>query len=205
LASAQHRRRAYSFLLLDSGLAPDNQGSREEERDPIHRKNYQDRVQLKFTQKLKGLSQRQRHTFATVCAAGFFNNYDGALLSLAIEQIQRALRISESMLPRAASVITLGSLFAPLITSQADRRGRRTLLITTIALFSLLSGLTAFAWNAPSFVVLKFLTVIFSAAEGSIAMVMLVEEVNADARGLAVGMLGQSARAVSVSRRWASQ
>ena len=94
------------------------------------------------------------------------------------------------MLPRVASVITLGSLFAPLITSQADRRGRRTLLITTIALFSLLSGLTAFAWNAPSFVVLKFLTVIFSAAEGSIAMVMLVEEVNADARGLAVGMLG---------------
>jgi MFS family permease len=81
------------------------------------------------------------------------------------------------MRPRVASVITLGSLFAPLITSQADRRGRRSLLITTIALFSLLSGLTAFAWNAPSFVVLKFLTVIFSAAEGSIAMVMLVEEV----------------------------
>jgi hypothetical protein len=30
-------------------------------------------VQLKFAQKLKGLSQRQRRTFATVCAAGFFN------------------------------------------------------------------------------------------------------------------------------------
>ena len=147
-------------------------------------------MQLKFAQKLKGFSQAQRRTFATVCAAGFFNNYDGALLSLAIEQIQRALRISETALPRVASVITLGSLFAPLITSQADRRGRRTLLIATIGLFSLLSGLTAFAWNAPSFVMLKFLTVLFSAAEGSIAMVMLVEEVNADARGLAVGMLG---------------
>ena len=118
---------------MDSGLAPDNQSSREKEHDPIHGKNYQDRVQLKFTQKLKGLSPRQRRTFATVCAAGFFNNYDGALLSLAIEQIQRALRISESMLPRVASVITLGSLFAPLITSQADRRGRRSLLITTIS------------------------------------------------------------------------
>jgi putative MFS transporter len=147
-------------------------------------------VQVKFVKKLKGFSQAQRRTLGTVCAAGFFNNYDGALLSLAIEQIQRALKISETALPRVASVITLGSLFAPLITSQADRRGRRTLLIATIALFSLLSGLTAFAWNAPSFVTLKFLTVIFSAAEGSISMVMLVEEVNADARGLAVGMLG---------------
>jgi putative MFS transporter len=147
-------------------------------------------VQLKFTQKLKSLSQRQRRTFATVCAAGFFNNYDGALLSLALEQIQRGLKISEAMLPRMASLITLGCLFAPLITSQADRRGRRNLLLATIALFSLLSGLTAFAWNAPSFVVLKFLTVTFSAAEGSIAMVMLVEEVNADVRGLAVGLLG---------------
>jgi MFS transporter, putative metabolite:H+ symporter len=147
-------------------------------------------VQLKFTQKLKGLSKRQRRTFATVCAAGFFNNYDGALLSLALEQIQRGLKISEAMLPRMASLITLGCLFAPLITSQADRRGRRNLLLVTIALFSLLSGLTAFAWNAPSFVVLKFLTVTFSAAEGSIAMVMLVEEVNADVRGLAVGLLG---------------
>jgi putative MFS transporter len=147
-------------------------------------------VQFKFTQKLKGLSQRQRRTFATVCTAGFFNNYDGALLSLALEQIQRGLKISEAMLPRMASLITLGCLFAPLITSQADRRGRRTLLLATIALFSLLSGLTAFAWNAPSFVVLKFLTVTFSAAEGSIAMVMLVEEVNAEVRGLAVGLLG---------------
>ena len=61
-----------------------------------------------------------------------------------------------------ASVITLGSLFAPLITSQADRRGPRKLLLTTIAIFSLFSGLTAFAWNASSFVVLKFLTITFS-------------------------------------------
>ncbi|HXN86924.1 MAG TPA: MFS transporter [Candidatus Binataceae bacterium] len=147
-------------------------------------------MQLKFTKKLKGLSSRQRATFATVCIAGFFNNYDGALLSLAIEQIQRGLKISEASLSRMASLITLGSLLAPLITSQADRRGRRKLLIASIAMFSLLSGLTAFAWDARSFVALKFLTVAFSAAEGSIAMVMLVEEVNADARGLAVGLLG---------------
>lgn len=147
-------------------------------------------MELKFTKKLGSLSQRQRRTFAVVCAAGFFNNYDGALLSLAIKQIQRGLAVGEKTLGEMASVITLGSLLAPIITSQADRRGRRKLLIATVAMFSLLSGLTAFAWNASSFVVLKFLTITFSSAEGAIALVILVEEMNADIRGLAVGLLG---------------
>lgn len=147
-------------------------------------------MELKFTKKLRALSHRQRRTFAAICAAGFFNNYDGALLSLAIEQIQRGLAISNRALGRIASVITLGSLLAPIITSQADRRGRRKLLIATIAMFSILSGLTAFAWSATSFVILKFFTITFSSAEGAIALVILVEEMNADVRGLTVGLLG---------------
>jgi len=147
-------------------------------------------VQLKFIKKLRALSRRQRLTFAVVSAAGFFNNYDGALLSLAIEQIQHGLGVGEKTIGKMASIITLGSLLAPLITSQADRRGRRKLLLATFAGFSVLSGLTAFAWDATSFVILKFLTITFSSAEGAIALVILVEEMNADVRGLAVGMLG---------------
>ena len=147
-------------------------------------------MELKFTKKLRALSHRQRRTFAVVAAAGFFNNYDGALLSLAIEQIQHGLAVSERTLGRMASVITLGSLLAPIITSQADRRGRRKLLLFTFAMFSLLSGLTAFARGVPTFVILKFLTITFSSAEGAIALVIVVEEMNADVRGLTVGMLG---------------
>jgi MFS family permease len=63
--------------------------------------------------------------------------------------------------------------------------GRRRLLLFSLAMFSLLSGLTALSWNITSFAALKFLTVAFS-AQGSIAVVILVEEVNADVRGLAV-------------------
>lgn len=147
-------------------------------------------MQLKFIKKLRALSKRQRLTFAVVGAAGFFNNYDGALLSLAIKQIQQGLGIGEKTIGKMASIITLGSLLAPLITSQADRRGRRKLMLATFAGFSLLSGLTAFAWGATSFIVLKFLTITFSSAEGAIALVIVVEEMNSDVRGLAVGMLG---------------
>jgi MFS transporter, putative metabolite:H+ symporter len=147
-------------------------------------------LRLGFLRKLKSLPKRQRRIFLIVSVAGFFNNYDGALVNLALIQIQRGLRIVETALGPMAAVITLGSVLAPLITSQADRRGRRVLLLSTLAAFSLLSGLTAFAWNVVSFVVLRFLTVTFSAAEGSIALVILVEETNAGARGLVVGLLG---------------
>jgi len=147
-------------------------------------------VQFKFIKKLSALSQRQRRTFAVVSAAGFFNNYDGALLSLAIKQIQHGLNIAEKTIGSLASIITLGSLLAPIITSQADRRGRRKLLLATFVAFNLMSGLTAFAWGETSFVILKFLTITFSSAEGAIALVIVVEEMNSDVRGLAVGVLG---------------
>jgi MFS transporter, putative metabolite:H+ symporter len=147
-------------------------------------------IRVDFLRKLKSLAERQRRIFLIVSAAGFFNNYDGSLLNLALIQIQKGLQIVETALGPMAALITLGNVLAPLITSQADRRGRRVLLLGTLAAFSLLSGLTAFAWNLTSFVVLKFLTVTFSAAEGSIALVILVEETNADTRGLVVGLLG---------------
>jgi putative MFS transporter len=145
---------------------------------------------LKSIRKLKSLSHRQRLIFFVVSVASFFNNYDGALLALAIKQIQLGLKVAEASLGRIASVITLGSLLAPIVTSQADRRGRRRLLLIAFASFTTLSGLTAFSFSVTSFVMLKFLTVAFSAAEGSIALVMLVEEVNTDIRGLSVGLLG---------------
>jgi putative MFS transporter len=145
---------------------------------------------LKLPQKLKSLSKRQRRIFAIIGVATFFSNYDGALLNLALNQIQRSLRIAEGNLGALFSLITLGTALSPLITSQADRYGRRKLLLCALAAFSILSGASAFAWNAASFVAMKFLTVMFAAVEGSLAIVIMAEEVNADARGMALGVLG---------------
>ena len=144
----------------------------------------------RYFDKLKSLSKRQRRIFLIVSVASFFNNYDGAILNLALVQIQNGLHIVEAALGPMVALITLGNVVAPLITSQADRRGRRRLLLYTLATFSLMSGLTAFSWNLYSFVALKFLTVTFSAAEGSIALVILIEEASSTARGLVVGLLG---------------
>ena len=145
---------------------------------------------LKLPHKLKSLSKRQRRTFAIIGVASLFSNYDGALLNLALNQIQHSLRIAAGNLGALFSLITLGTAISPLVTSQADRYGRRKLLLWALVAFSILSGLSAFAWNAVSFVAMKFLTVMFAAVEGSLAIVIMAEEVNADARGMALGILG---------------
>ncbi|MBF6567664.1 MAG: MFS transporter [Candidatus Binataceae bacterium] len=143
----------------------------------------------RLVHKIKSPSGRQRRTFLIVSAAGFFNNYDGALLNLALSQIQAGLKIGEAAIGPVVSMITLGTVLSPLITSQADRYGRRRLLLLALAGCSLLSGLSAFSWNAASFIGFKFFTTAFASVEGSIAIVILVEEVNADSRGLALGLL----------------
>jgi MFS family permease len=144
----------------------------------------------RYLHKLESLSKRQRRIFLIVSVATFFNNYDGAVLNLALVQIQNGLHIVEAALGPTVALITLGNVVAPLITSQADRRGRRRLLLYALAAFSVTSGLTAFSWNLTSFIAFKFLTVTFSAAEGSIALVILIEEASSTARGLVVGLLG---------------
>ena len=63
-------------------------------------------------------------------------------------------------------------------------------MLYTVVAYTVLTGLTAFAWDTVSFVLLRFLSVTFSAAEAAVALVILVEEVEAGVRGWAVGMLG---------------
>ena len=43
-------------------------------------------------------ARRQWRVFLIACTAGFFDNYDRALLGLALKQIQQGLRIAEDRL-----------------------------------------------------------------------------------------------------------
>ena len=146
-------------------------------------------VRLGYFGRLPPFTPRQQKVFWLVTTAGFFNNYDGALLGLALKQIKNALRIPNASIGSMLSIVTLGQLPALLITPLADRYGRRTLLLYTVIAYTVFTALTALTWNAPSFVAMRFLAVMFSAAEGSVALVILVEEVDAGVRGWAVGML----------------
>jgi len=132
---------------------------------------------------------RQWRVFLIASTAGFFDNYDLALLSLALEQIQAGLRISEQALGKLLSTIRLGYLFSLLITPLADVFGRRRLLLYTVIAYTVFTGLSAIAPDAAAFTICQVLARAFAGAEGTVALVILSEEVDAGVRGWAIGLL----------------
>ncbi|HEY6395076.1 MAG TPA: MFS transporter, partial [Candidatus Binataceae bacterium] len=135
-------------------------------------------------------TRRQWRVFFIANTAGFFDNYDRALLSLALKQIQKGLNIAEAHLGSLLSVIRLGYLFSLMLTPLADVFGRRRLLLYTIVGYTIFTGLSAIAPGERSFVACQVIARAFAGAEATIALVILAEEVDAAVRGWAVGLLG---------------
>lgn len=132
---------------------------------------------------------RQWRVFAIALTAGFFDNYDDALLSLALKQIQRGLAVAEANLGTMLSLIRLGYLLSLIITPMADVFGRRRLLLYTIVGYTVFTGLSALAAHERGFVGAQFVARGFAGSESSISLVILAEEVDAAVRGWAIGML----------------
>ena len=133
---------------------------------------------------------RQRRVFLIASTAGFFDQYDRALLSLALKQIQAGLKIAESHLGAMLSVIRLGYLMSLLLTPFADVFGRRRLLLYTVMGYTVFTGLSAIAPGERTFVAFQVIARAFAGAEASVAMVIVAEEVDAAHRGWAIGLLG---------------
>ncbi len=134
-------------------------------------------------------TKRQRRVFLIATTAGFFDQYDRALLTLALKQIQKGLQISEAALGNLLTLIRLGYIGSLLITPLADVFGRRRLLLYTIVAYTIFTGLAAIAPTAHFFVACQMLARVFAGAEGTVALVILSEEVDAGVRGWAVGLL----------------
>jgi MFS transporter, putative metabolite:H+ symporter len=134
-------------------------------------------------------TSRQRRVFLIATTAGFFDQYDRALLSLALKQIQTGLKIAESHLGTMLSVIRLGYILSMLLTPFADVFGRRRLLLYTVIGYTAFTGLSAIAPGERSFVICQILARAFAGAEAAVALVILAEEVDAAHRGWAIGLL----------------
>ncbi len=135
-------------------------------------------------------SSRQWRVFAISTTAGFFDNYDSALLSLALKQIQRGLGIAEARLGATLSLIRLGYLASLTLSPLADVFGRRQILLYTIVGYTMFTAISAAAPHTASFVGAQFLARAFSGAEATVSLVILAEEVDAAVRGWALGMQG---------------
>ena len=144
---------------------------------------------LGFFGRTPPFTKRQRRVFLIATTAGFFDQYDRALLTLALKQIQKGLQISEQALGNLLTLIRLGYIGSLLVTPLADVFGRRRLLLYTIVAYTLFTGLAAIAPTAHFFVACEMLARVFAGAEGTVALVILSEEVDAGVRGWAIGLL----------------
>jgi MFS family permease len=135
-------------------------------------------------------NSRQWRVFGISTTAGFFDNYDSALLSLALKQIQRGLGIADARLGATLSLIRLGYLASLALSPLADIFGRRQLLLYTIVGYTIFTGISAIAPDTASFVGAQFVARAFSGAEATVSLVILAEEVDAAVRGWALGMQG---------------
>ena len=123
-------------------------------------------------------------------AAGFFEQYDLALLTLAAPTLSEGLGVSIATFGLGVAVIRLGALGGVPVLRVADRLGRRVVLIGSLAAFTVLTGLTALAWAFAVFVVLQTLARVFLATEHNLASLVIAEEIRADRRGAALSVLG---------------
>jgi len=117
------------------------------------------------------------------------NQYDMAILGLALPQIQRGLGVADAEVGSFLAWVRLGVAPALLLAFLADQQGRRRLLLWTLLGFTLSTALTAFARSPAEFVALQFLARAFITAEEMVAIVMVAEELDARARGFGLGVL----------------
>jgi putative MFS transporter len=135
------------------------------------------------------LTRHQWRVMGLIGVVNIFDQYDLMLFSLALKQIQADLAIPEAQVGELGAIIRLGALPAFLFGVLADRVGRRRVLLLTIVAYTALTGATAFAPDAPTFVVLQFGARIFAVAEVMLAYVVIAEELDPDARGWGAGAL----------------
>jgi MFS family permease len=135
------------------------------------------------------LPARQWRVLGLMIAAGLFNAYDQQILSLALKQVQAGLGVAEEQLGTLGSVIRLGAVPGIALVLLGDVLGRRRLLLVSIVGYTLSTGATAFAPDERSFIACQFLARAFGAAEAGLAAVVVAEEIDADQRGWALGVL----------------
>ena len=135
------------------------------------------------------IDRRTERIFLLIGSAVFFAGYDMNIFFLAAPQIQATFNIPENQIALTTAYFRLAAVFAMLIAASADLVGRRRLLLVTIVGQAIFTLATAFADGYASFVWAQFFTRVFGYAEEMLCFVVIVEEINARARGWANGTL----------------
>lgn len=120
-----------------------------------------------------------------VVLAGF----QGSILVLALPAIAREFHANIPALSSLGSILAIGTLGALPLAELADRFGRRRLIATGVAGFSLVNFGSAFVPSLAGLALLKLFAVCFEVLVVGVATALVVEEAPKERRGQAVSIL----------------
>ena len=138
------------------------------------------------------LGRLDRHHWfllALLGATSFFQGYDLNLVAVALKQIRETYGLTQTAASLWLAVLYLGALPAIFLTRQADRRGRRAILVISVLGYSVATGLTALAPSILIFAGCQFFARGFLGTELAVSWTMVAEELPASSRGLGFGLL----------------
>ena len=133
--------------------------------------------------------------FALLCIATSFEGFDTNLATLILPKLGEEFGAAPDTLGFVLSLIGFGTMASFFVVRTADRVGRKPVIVTALAGYGLLTLATYFATTLWQFAALQFGARMLMVTQLAVAYVMLSEELPADLRGRANGLLGAAGSA----------
>lgn len=124
--------------------------------------------------------------------AGFFQGYALAQASNTLPFVRRSLGVDAATMSGILAIVRLGAVAALVLALRADRHGRRSLLLLSLATMLVTSAATALAPDAFTFGALQTAVRFSGSATGAIALVLLAETLTPSIRAYGLSMFGAS-------------
>jgi putative MFS transporter len=131
----------------------------------------------------------RRRLLALLSAATFFEGYDNFVLAFVLSLVLGDLGGSEAQAGWIRAITGVGTVVAFVLAAQADRIGRRRLLLVTIVGYTLSAFTTALSPNLAFLTGAQFFAQVFLGAEWAVAITIVVEDFPSSERGRALGIV----------------
>ena len=137
---------------------------------------------------VKGFTKADRRLLTLMYLTGVVQGYAQTQAVNTLPFTRITFGLSEGEMSTVLAIARIGALLAVIFSTIGDRRGRREPFLTAFLLMFIATGLTAIAPNAQVYTVLQGGTRLGSAAVGTLAVVLLAEQLRPDNRawGLSV-------------------
>lgn len=135
------------------------------------------------------LSSYERRLLVFLSVATFFEGYDFFALAQVLPNLRAEFGLSKTAAGLVYALVNLGTVLAYVLVRKADRWGRRRVLSITIAGYTTATFATGFAPDVVTFTVLQLFARTFLIGEYCISMIYAAEEIPADKRGFALGLV----------------